>query len=224
MPNVCFSPQADLVGGAVLVVIGVDALRHVHQRRDHVPLAALPLLLAGHQIVEALAWWGLQGVVPSGLGAVAAWLYVFVAFVVLPVYVPVAIWLLEPPGWRRRVISGFVVMGVVVAIALLVGMVRGPVVATLADWHLSYDTGTTAGYGIVMVYILATCGSVLFSGRQYLMVFGIVNVIAIAALARFEIDGFASLWCMWAAITSAGIALFMRRGHLIDVATVVPAT
>jgi hypothetical protein len=224
VPSVCFSPQADLVGGAVLLVIGVDTLRHVHQRRDHLPLAALPLLLAGHQIVEAFAWWGLQGVVPNWLGTAAAWIYVFVAFVVLPIYIPVAIWALEPPGWRRRVIGGFVVLGSVVGLVLLVGMIRGPVVAMLADFHISYDTGTTAGYPIVVAYILATCGSVLFSGRKYLMVFGIVNVIAVAILARYEIEGFASLWCMWAAITAGGIALFMRRGHLTDVAALVPAT
>ena len=83
--GVCFSPQADPVGGGVLVVLGVDAVRHVHQRRDHLPLAPLPLLLAGHQVGEAFAWSGLQAVGPRGRGVVAAWIDVFVAFVVLPV-------------------------------------------------------------------------------------------------------------------------------------------
>ena len=36
----CFSPQADLVGGAVHAVIGLDAVRHVRRRRDHVALAS----------------------------------------------------------------------------------------------------------------------------------------------------------------------------------------
>lgn len=215
----CFSPQADLVGGAVLVVLGVDALRHVHQRRDHLPLAALPLVLAAHQIVEAFAWWGLQGVVPSAVGSVAVWLYVFVAFVVLPVYVPISILLLEPPGWRRRVISGFVVLGCAVAVVLLAGMVRGPVTATLADYHLSYASGTNAGAGIIAAYVLATCGAVLFSGRKYLMVFGIVNLLAVAVLARYEVEGFASLWCAWAAVTAGCIALYMRMDHPAHAAT-----
>jgi len=213
VPGVCFSPQADLVGGVVLAAIGVDALRHVHQRRDHLPLAALPLLLAAHQVVEAFAWWGLQGVVPADVGRAAAWIYLLIAFVVLPIYVPTAIAVLEPPGWRRRVIGAFVVLGVAVAAVLLVGMLRGPVTAELRDFHISYGTAVSAGYPIVMAYVVATCGALLFSGRSYLAIFGIVNLIAVAVLTKFEIDGFASLWCAWAAVTAVGIAVYLRRGE-----------
>jgi hypothetical protein len=210
--GVCFSPEADLVGGVVLTAIGIDALRHVHQRRDHLPLAALPLLLAVHQVVEAFAWWGLQGVVPEGLGRFAVWVYLLIAFVVLPVYVPLAIAVLEPPGRRRRLLGGFVALGVVVAILLLVGILRGPVTAELAEYHLAYGTGVTAGAPIVVAYIIATCGAVLFSGRPYLAAFGAVNLVAVAVLARFELDGFASLWCAWAAVTAGGIAVYLRLG------------
>ena len=38
----CFSPQADLVGGVVICAIGVDAVRHVHQRREFIALAWIP--------------------------------------------------------------------------------------------------------------------------------------------------------------------------------------
>jgi hypothetical protein len=218
---VCFSPQADLVGGVVLTVIGIDALRHVHQRRDHLPLAALPLLLAVHQVVEAFAWWGLQGVVPEGVGRVAVWVYLLIAFVVLPVYVPLAILALEPPGRRRRIIAGFVVLGVVVASVLLAGILRGPVTAELAEYHLAYGTGVSAGAAVVVAYVLATCGALLFSGRPYLAAFGAVNLVAVAVLARFQIDGFASLWCAWAAVTAGGIAVYLRIGatprHLVPV-------
>jgi hypothetical protein len=30
----CFSPQADVVGGLVICAIGIDAVRHVRQRRE----------------------------------------------------------------------------------------------------------------------------------------------------------------------------------------------
>jgi len=53
----CFSPQADLIGGAVVAGLGVDALFHVRQRHDQVALAAVPLLLGLHQIDEL--WSGL---------------------------------------------------------------------------------------------------------------------------------------------------------------------
>jgi Family of unknown function (DUF6629) len=43
----CFSAQADLVGGVVITVIGVDAVRHVRHRRELIALAPIPLLLGG---------------------------------------------------------------------------------------------------------------------------------------------------------------------------------
>jgi hypothetical protein len=206
----CFSPQADLVGGLVVGVIGIDALRHVHQRHDHLAFAALPLLFAGHQLVETFVWWGLQGHVAAGVGRVATWVYLLFAFVVLPVYVPLAIRALEPPGLRQRIMTGFVLLGGVVSALLLIAMVRGPVTANLGDYHLSYHTSEHAGLLISAAYVGATCGSMVFSGYHRIAVFGAVNLVAVAILARLTIDGFASLWCGWAALTSCAIALQLR--------------
>ena len=193
-------------------VIGFDALRHVDRRRDHLALAALPLLLAAHQVDEALVWWGLQGHVAAEVGRVATWIYLLFAFIVLPIYVPVTVWFLEPPGWRRSVMAVFIGMGVVVAGVLLAAMVVGPVTARLGDYHVSYGIGLHAGFLIVVAYVAVTCGSLLFSGYGQLAVFGVVNLIAVAVLARLAIDGFASLWCAWAALTSGVIALNLRFG------------
>jgi Family of unknown function (DUF6629) len=46
---VCFSPQADVAGGLLIAVIGVDAVRHIRQRREFIALAWIPLLLGAHQ-------------------------------------------------------------------------------------------------------------------------------------------------------------------------------
>ena len=208
----CFSPQADLVGGVVLAAIGIDAVRHVDRRAGHLALAALPLLLAAHQLDESLVWWGLQGNVPAAVGQVATWIYLLFAFVVLPVYVPVTVRGLEPPGWRRTLMGAFAAGGVAVAAVLLVAMLVGPVTAALGDHHVRYGTGLHTGFVIVVAYVAVTCGSLLFSSFGPLALFGLVNLVAVAVLAHVEIDGFASLWCGWAALTSAAIALNLRFG------------
>ena len=48
------------------------------------------------------------------------------------------------------------------------------------------------------------------SSHRRVVTFGIVNVVAIAAIAWLTLDGFASVWCAWAAISSGAIALHMR--------------
>ncbi len=208
----CFSATADLVGGVILAAIGLDAARHVHQRRDHLALAALPLLLAAHQIDEAFVWWALQGHVPAAVGQVAVWIYLLFAFVVLPTYVPLSVLALEAPGPRRRVILAFVALGAVVSTVFLVAMLDGPVTAELHPHHLAYSVGLPAALVVVAGYLAATCGSLLASGYHRLALYGVVNLIAVALLTRLAIDGFASLWCAWAAVTSAAIALALRRG------------
>lgn len=143
---------------------------------------------------------------------IATWVYLLFAFVVLPIYVPMAVLALEPPGRRRVTIIPFVGLGVVVSGVLLAAMVRGPVTAELAHYHLSYGTGLDSGTLIVAAYVVATCGSLLFSGYRQVAIFGVVNLIAVAVLARLTIDGFASLWCAWAAITSGAVAAHLQFG------------
>jgi hypothetical protein len=210
--RVCFSAQADLVGGLIIGAIGVDVALHVRHRRDHLALAGLPVLLAVHQLDEAFVWWGLQGHVPPDVGTVATWVYLVIAFVVLPVYVPLAVLAIEPAGHRRPAMAAFAVLGAVVSSLLLAAMVRGPVTAQLDDYHISYATDLRAGGVIVAAYVLATCGALLFSGYRDVAAYGIVNLIAAAVFARLAVDGFASLWCAWAAIASGAFALHLRFG------------
>ena len=193
-----------------MTAIGVDAVRHLRARNDHLALAALPLLLGFHQIDEAFVWWGLQGVVPHGLGRVAMWIYLTIAFVVLPIIVPIVIMLLEPTMRRKLRIVPFLVIGVGVSTVLLVTMVRHDPSVKLGSYHLAYSIGLRHGVAVIGLYIVATCGSLLASGFRHIVVFGLANLVAVVILARLSADGFASLWCFYAALGCGAILLHMR--------------
>ena len=208
--RVCFSPEGDLVGGLVVTAIGVDATRHLRGRSNHLLLATMPLLFGAHQLDESLVWWGLQGHVPHEVGRVAMWIYLVIAFVVVPVIVPLAIFKLQPTRRRRWIIMPFLALGVGVASVLLVTMVRGPVTVKLGNYHLGYSIGLRHGILIIGLYVLATCGSLLFSGYKDVVIFGVANLVAVIILARLTADGFASLWCFYAALASGAISLHMR--------------
>jgi hypothetical protein len=206
----CFSPEGDLTGGLVVTAIGVDACRHLRGRNNQLLLATLPLLLGAHQIDESLVWWSLQGHVPHLAGRIAMWIYLVIAFVVVPVLVPIAILRIEPTARRRWPIVPFVVLGVGVAVDLLVTMLRGPVTVKLGSYHLAYSIGLRHGLLIIGLYVVATCGSLLMSGYRHIVIFGLANLVVVVLLARLTADGFASLWCFYAALASGAISLHLR--------------
>jgi hypothetical protein len=207
---VCFSPQGDLAGGIVVTAMGVDACRHLRGRRSQLLLAATPLLLGVHQIDESLVWWSADGDLSHAVGRAAMWIYLVIALVVVPVLVPVAVWHLEPTRRRRWALAPFVLLGVGVAGVLLTTMIRGPVTVTRGSYHLAYSIGLRHGILVVGLYIVATCGSLLLSGYRHIFVFGLANLVAVVVLARLTADGFASLWCFYAALTSGAILLHLR--------------
>lgn len=208
----CFSPEGDLAGGLIVTAIGVDAYRHLRGRNNHLLLATMPLVLGAHQLDESLVWWGLQGHVPHLLGRVAMWIYLMIAMVVVPILVPLSIWKIQPTTRRRWVVAPFVGLGIGVATVLLITMVRGPVSVRLGAYHLAYSIGLHNGILIVGLYVLATCGSLLCSGYRDIVIFGVANLLAVVILARLTADGFASLWCFYAALASGAISLHMRIG------------
>jgi hypothetical protein len=210
----CFSPQADLAGGIVISAIGVAAIRNAQRRRDHVALAALPLILGAHQVIEAFVWLGLQGHVPHELERVALWAYLLIAFVLLPIYVPLAVVINEPSRRRRFIMAPLVALGVAISSILLSTMLRGPVNARLRPYHLAYSIHLSHGGLVVVLYVAAICGTLLLSTRRRVVTFGAVNLVAVGIVAWLTVDGFASVWCGWAAISSGAIALHMRVGKV----------
>jgi hypothetical protein len=207
---VCFSPEADIGGGLLICAIGVVAVRHIRQRREFIALAWIPVLLGAHQFIEALVWLWLQGHVPQGIGHVALWAYLLIAFVVLPVLVPLAVIVLEPTRRRKWMMVPFASIGTVIAVVLFAAMVRGPIGVKLAPYHLSYSIRIPDGLLIVALYVVAVCGPLLVSGYRNVAIFGVVNLVAVIIIARLTISGFASVWCGWAAVSSAAITLHCR--------------
>jgi hypothetical protein len=205
----CLSPQADVIAGIGIAVVAVDALRHNRAGRT-LPLALLPALFAAHTLTEAFVWWAADGLVPARVGEAATSLYMLVAFVVLPVYVPACVLLLEPRGWRRATLAGLTLAGAVAGGLFLGGLVGGRGQATVCTLYVDYDVaGTAAMAGIL--YVIATCGALLLSGQRALLVWGVVNVVAVGALNVWAASGLPSLWCVWAACTSVFVAWYLRH-------------
>lgn len=206
----CFSATADFVAAGVLAPVGVATLAQARTLRD-VPFAALPMLFGLHQLTEGFVWLSLDGRLSTAVGDVAAFWYVLYAFGVLPVLVPSALLLIEPPGRRRRHMVPFVVLGAVTSVYLFWASVSDPVTYRVEHHSIAYHAHAPL-LGVAAVgYVLATVGAALLAGYRSIVAFGIANAIGLTVTLVVLSEAFASVWCVWAAISSALVLLFFRR-------------
>jgi hypothetical protein len=190
---VCLSAEVDLVAGLLLVGVGVDAVRHVRGLNE-LPLAVLPLVFAAHQLIEAVLWWALVHEGHPGLVTTSVWVYLLIAFGLLPVLVPLAVAAIESQAGRYR-LRPFVLIGVVVAALLLRAVVQGPIEASVRRSHIDYDVDLSHAGIVVTMYVVATCGSLLVSTLSAVRWYGLANLLAVAALTWLSSSGLISLWC-----------------------------
>jgi predicted Kef-type K+ transport protein len=206
----CYSPEADLVAGFVVGAVGIDALRHVDDRRD-LALASVPLVLAAHQLIEAVGWWGLQDRVPEAAGTIAIVVYLVIAMGVVPGLVPYAVMRTERSPTRRRLMVPFVALGVAVGAILLVALSTGPYGASIGGRYIAYETTLPWSEAMGVAYVIAVCTPLLLSSHRRLVAFGVINVVSVVCLATLLAQGFISLWCVWAAISSVVVTRHIRE-------------
>jgi len=205
----CFSPEVDLAAGLVIGAIGIDALRHVDDRRD-VAIASVPVVLGAHQLIESVVWGGLQGRVPEVAGEVALVAYLVIALGVVPVLVPWAVKQAERDPRRRSMMTPFVVLGVVVAAVLVFSLADAPYGASIGGRYVAYSVVVLGGGVTAGAYAVAACVPLLLSSSSILRVFGVFNAIAFFALSTLLVTGLISLWCVWAAISSIVIVRYLH--------------
>jgi hypothetical protein len=212
-PIMCFSMTADIVAGAALVPVAAVSLGLVRAARE-IPLAALPAVLALHQLIESLVWAHDDGHVSAGVAHAAALAYVAIALPLLPTYVPLAVALVEPPGARRRAVP-FLLLGLVVTAYFSWALATRPLHVTVHPHAIGYGIGLTNGVWWAIAYVVAVVGTAVLSGYRSIIVFGVANLVGLTVVAIAYTQAFASLWCVYAAVTSVLVVVHMvrRRRH-----------
>lgn len=196
--------------------MAVVSLREVRQARE-LPFASLPLLFALHQFVEAVIWAGYDDhAVSESLRQSAVLVYLGFAMVVLPTLFPLSVLLLEPRGDRLRV-APFVVLGAVMSVVFAAEIFTAPVTVVVHPHALEYATGLRHGDLLALGYVVAVIGPALLSKYRSVVAFGLVNLFGLIVVAFLYEDAFASMWCVYAALTSAFVMVHMlRRRRLAD--------
>ena len=196
----CFSATASFAAGALLLGLGTMTLREARDARQ-VPFAAIPVLFAVQQLSEGVIWWTFSHDA-APLNSVMTYLYSFFSHVLWPVYIPFAVLLMEPPGWRRTGLVAVVAIGAAVGAYLLYVLFAFSVVSQPVDQHVEYVSPHFFAALTMTLYLIATTASLMMSAHLRVRIFGVASMLAFALAYAFYARWFISVWCFFAALLS----------------------
>lgn len=208
----CFSAAASFTAGAALLVVGSVTLRRARGRTE-LPFALIPALFGIQQLIEGMLWMTFPDREPH-LNSVLTHLYSLFSHVLWPIYVPVAVLLLEQVRWRRKALTGLAVAGASTGLYLLYFLMMEPIVSRVLSGHVDYVSPHFYVAVVLILYVLATCASSLISSHRSVRWFGVATSVSLVGAAAFYAAWFISVWCFFAAVMSAIIlGYFMHPGE-----------
>jgi hypothetical protein len=201
----CFSAPASFSAAAALLAIGTVSLRRTRRVAEW-PYALIPWCFGVQQLLEGTLWLSLAQPAPC-LSAVLTEGYSAFSQVIWPIYIPLAVVLLEPSGWRRHAIGLNAVAGAAVGLYLMWYMLQVPVLARISGQHIAYDFPHFHQPLASVLYLFAACVSPLLSRWPAVRGFGVLASLSLVAAAYFYAQWFISTWCFFAALLSAVVCL-----------------
>ncbi|MEX0169974.1 DUF6629 family protein [Streptomyces sp. LMG1-1-1.1] len=199
----CWSATADLWAGLGITAVGVASLASVRRPAD-APLAALPLLLGAHQVVEAAVWHAGGGTGPATL----AW--AVIALPLLPLWVSGGVMAAARPADRPR-LRAPLAAGVATSAFLAYRLATHPVSAEVRGRTLGYGVDLPYAPLVMAGYLLATVGALLLARDRVLRILGIVTGSGAIVCAVLWGGTFVSTWCALAAAASLLVLFRIRR-------------
>ena len=206
----CFSAAANFVGSGALGAIGVITLTRVKHRRELL-FASLPALFAIHQFIEGFVWLGLDGMLSSQVTHNMGAAFMLYAQGLLPFLLPLSVLLFEPDARSRRRMLSFLVVGVLTALYILWALTAYPTLIFVKGNSIAYINQATNNTVVAVFYVIATCGSLLFSKVKDMVIFGVANLTILLAVMVVKRYAFTSLWCAYAAVASVIILAYFWK-------------
>ena len=206
----CFSAAANFTGSGVLATVGVATLIKVKHRREWL-FASLPTLFAIHQFIEGFVWLGLDGILPPKITHNMGAAFMLYAQGLLPFLLPLSVLLFEPNRKSRRRMQPFLVIGTLTALYILWALTAYSTQVFVKGNSIVYINPATNNIYVAIVYVIATCGSLLFSKIKDMVIFGVANIAILLTVMVMKRYAFTSLWCAYAAVASVIILAYFWK-------------
>lgn len=207
----CFSAPVSFVVGVALIGIGGVAASRVRHPRE-TAYALIPIFFGVQQLFEGALWLTFSNptsCVHYGLTQI----YSVFSQALWPVYIPLAVWLMETVPWRKKAIADIALAGAAVSLYLLFYLGHRSVVAKVQLGHIAYVFPHFHKFFATGLYLLGTCLSPLLSSHRQVRRFGVAISISLVLTYVFYSTWFISVWCFFSALISSLVLLHFPAGH-----------
>jgi len=209
----CFSATGSFALSGVLTLLGAASMAR-NSSKPHRMFAAIPLLFAAQQAAEGTVWLTIAGDHHT-LNRVAVSVFLTIALVVWPTWLPFALRRIERSATRRRTLAALLVAGGVVAVCAVLLMVSFPPFARIAGHSISYDYAGTGDAPkhllLLLAYVVPTVAPFFASSLHMARLLGSVLAASLLVSVLVKRDALTSVWCFFAAVLSGLILLALAR-------------
>lgn len=195
----CFSAEASFTAALVLGIAGGATLKSC-KSPALIPLAAVPLLFAVQQFAEGGLWLYFGKHLDSPV--VFTWtmrMFLIFAFLIWPVWIPLALGLAEKPGPRRSLIFVDLAFGILLSGLNLSYALKQNITVEIMNHSIQYKGEIPPQLYIYPLIVLAPC---FISSLKNMPVFGLLSGIAFFIAQYYYFNTFVSVWCFFSAIVS----------------------
>jgi hypothetical protein len=207
----CFSATASFTASAVLAVIGCGTLKNVSSR-SQVCLASIPLLFGIQQFAEGLLWLHFNGELPLWAGIwlpnVAQYLYLAIAFLLWPIWIPLSLHGVEEIELRKKILFLFVLAGVCLGLYTIAYGIGSNITSQASENSIQYQSDFSYPPWIYVSIVLIPCFISSFKGMK---IFGLLALVSVLIAWHLYFHAFTSVWCFFAAIISIYLYLVIRK-------------
>lgn len=195
---------------SALAFTGLAAFNRVRDKR-YLVLASIPSLFALQQYIEGALWLSLLYDLHREAQSALVQGYAFFAGILWPVLAPLSVIKLEQNPLRRKVMLVVLIIGMGIALYTMYGLLLTDATARIDNQCIKYEHPLSDRKGLLLTYLIATCGAFFLSTEIGIRRLGVANIIGFLIAYRFYEYYLVSVWCFFAAIISCLIYFYLAR-------------
>jgi hypothetical protein len=199
----CFSTTASFGAGVILSGAGILAAKKVTEPKQRM-FAAIPAIFAIQQFAEGFVWLSLTQESFASWLRPAAFVFLFFAEVLWPLWIPLAMLKLETRAERKQILRFLSGLGLVFALHTLYYLMTNAFEAQISEHHIGYTLHFRSSFVIFtwIVYGILTVVPTFVSSVPKMWIVGVPMTASFFIAKILYPNNVISVWCYFAAIIS----------------------